>query len=255
MQYEKIFYQETGDGKTLVFLHGLFGSSDNWIGIAKKLSKQFRCILIDLPNHGKSEWTNQFTYSTLAEDLHEFIQHHQLTDFNILGHSMGGKIVMQYLHNFPGSVNKSIIVDIAPKTYEPSHTFILETLKTLPLQNVSSLKEAFEHLNKRLKDDALSFFLLKSLNITEGRAEWKINLDALINNYQDILAAPTFTKSINTPTLFIRGLDSDYIQNNDKPLIRESFSTVSFKDIENTGHWLHAQKPDLVVNSIEKFLN
>jgi esterase len=255
MSNKELRFQEIGDGKPLLILHGLFGSSDNWVGIAKKLSGSYRSILLDLPNHGQSKWSDTFTYSTLAKELHDFLQEKNYLPLPILGHSMGGKVAMQLVHDFPDSFKKMIVVDIAPKLYESSHTPIFDAMTELPINTISSLREAFTFLNEQLNDDALSYFLLKNLSVKEGSVHWKINLTSLIKNYPHILDAPKFATTINTPSLFIRGLQSDYIQDSDKNIIRDTFIASSFIDIDNAGHWVHAQKPDIVVKEIEKFLN
>ncbi len=47
-----LFHRKMGEGKPLIILHGLFGSSDNWISIAKLLENDFEIFLIDQRNHG-----------------------------------------------------------------------------------------------------------------------------------------------------------------------------------------------------------
>ena len=127
-------------------------------------------------------------------------------------------------------------------------------MQSLPIETLKSLSQAFNGLNQSLQDDALAYFLLKNITVNEGRLNWKINIEALINNYDTILDAPLLSKQIHIPSLFIRGTLSDYIKENDKTQIKHHFSNVLFTDIKETGHWLHQEKPDIVVNSIKHFL-
>ena len=77
-----------------MILHGLFGFSDNWQTHAKKLADYYRVILVDLRNHGRSDWSEEFSYELMAEDIHELVDQLQLEDLILVGHSMGGKTVM-----------------------------------------------------------------------------------------------------------------------------------------------------------------
>lgn len=85
----KLFHRILGEGQPLLILHGLFGHSDNWQTHAKKLSEYYKVILIDQRNHGHSDWSDEFSYDLLAEDLHELITDLGLQKIILLGHSMG----------------------------------------------------------------------------------------------------------------------------------------------------------------------
>ena len=85
----KLQHRIIGEGKPLIILHGLFGSSDNWQTHAKRFSEYFQVILVDQRNHGHTDWSDEFDYDLLAADLHELITDLQLQKVNLLGHSMG----------------------------------------------------------------------------------------------------------------------------------------------------------------------
>ena len=105
-------FKKFGEGEPLIILHGLMGMLDNWQTQAKALSENFEVYLIDQRNHGKSFHSDEHNYSVLAEDLFGFIYENQLHDVNLLGHSMGGKVVMKFAQNNPHLVNKLIVADI-----------------------------------------------------------------------------------------------------------------------------------------------
>jgi len=88
----KLFFRKLGErGSPIVILHGIFGTSDNWVGIAKVLSENHQVFLLDLRNHGHSPWSDEFDYQVMSEDLMEFIQDHSLEKPLLIGHSMGEK--------------------------------------------------------------------------------------------------------------------------------------------------------------------
>jgi len=111
----KLFYRSIGEkGPAIIILHGIFGTSDNWLGIGKALAENHRVFLVDQRNHGQSPWDDAFDYQVMSEDLFGFIQDHALESPILIGHSMGGKVVMQFDLNHPGVAKKIVIVDIAP---------------------------------------------------------------------------------------------------------------------------------------------
>ena len=250
----KLFYREYGEGQPLIILHGLMGSSDNWLPQAKMLSEHYHVFVIDQRNHGQSPHHEELTYEALTEDLLEFIQTHQLRQPIILGHSMGGKAAMNFALQNPDIPEALILVDIAPKAYEIRHDYIVEGLKAVPIDSVQNRNDADEALSRHVADPAVRQFLLKNLmRKPEGGFGWRINLPVIDRSIHAIssglFAEGCFTKK----TLFIRGLKSDYILDEDLETIRKYFPQARLVDM-NTGHWVQAEKPAEFVEEVMKFL-
>ncbi|MFT5921339.1 MAG: esterase, partial [Flavobacteriales bacterium] len=91
----KLFFKTMGEGQPLLILHGLFGSGDNWQTLARFYAEDFQVYLIDQRNHGHSPHTSDHSYELMAHDLEELVESEGLTDFHLLGHSMGGKTAMK----------------------------------------------------------------------------------------------------------------------------------------------------------------
>ena len=257
MKEKTLHFQIIGDGKPVIILHGLFGSGDNWKQIAKLLSSQYKCFLFDLPNHGQSFWLDTFNYNSLAQSVKQTIDNLNLTEpVSIIGHSMGGKVAMQLVNNYPNLFQKLVVVDIAPKQYPEGHNHIFEALLDLNTSLINQLSDAVDCINSKLNDIALSHFLVKSLkrNKINHNYSWQFNLQALIQNYQNILATPILDSQINTNSLFIYGNQSDYILQSDLQSIETIFSHVKFNCLENAGHWLHAQYPKKFSEFTTQFL-
>ena len=145
----KLFFRQAGTtGTPIIILHGIFGSSDNWLGIGKVLGEHHRVFMVDQRNHGQSPHSDIFNYEVMAADLKEFIDEYQLENPIIIGHSMGGKTVMQFALNYPDAFAKLIVVDIAPKFYPVHHTMILQGLNAVNLETLSSRTEANEQLKR-----------------------------------------------------------------------------------------------------------
>lgn len=252
----KLFYRQSGQGTPLIILHGLFGSSDNWYSLAKIFAEHFTVFLLDQRNHGQSPHSPDFDYKLLAEDLEEFIREHSIQQPVILGHSMGGKAAMNFAVVHPNQLSKLIVVDIVPKTYPVHHDAILDGLKVVPLNGLSSRNEADKILSSYVPEAAVRQFLLKNLSRkSEGGFEWKINLEAIDKNIEAMGAGMVFSGTYDGPSLFVRGERSNYYDDNDEVLIKSIFTHAEFASL-NTGHWVQAENPlefsKLVLNYLAK---
>jgi len=249
----KLFYRKTGHGPLIIILHGLFGSSDNWMSIAKKLSTTYSVILPDLRNHGQSPHEELFTYDAMVDDLKELVETEDLGNFILAGHSMGGKVAMQYAVQYPGNVQKLIVVDIAPKDYPVHHQLILEGLCALPIDQIKSRNEADALLSNQVPDAGVRQFLLKNLKRKEDGFSWKMNLEVIEDNIDQVGVGLDQSVVSYVPALFIRGANSNYILDEDRVGIFRHFPKASIEDVAGASHWVHAEKPDDVVNLFLNF--
>ena len=112
--------QDTGK-QPIVILHGLFGSSDNWLTQAKMFSVEYKVYTVDQRNHGQSPHDNTWDYKAMVSDLNTFFEEHQIHDAILIGHSMGGKSAMNFALAHPDKVAKLIVVDISPRYYDLEH--------------------------------------------------------------------------------------------------------------------------------------
>ncbi len=251
----KLYHQKLGEGPPLIILHGLFGSSDNWLGIAKVLAEQYTVFLPDQRNHGRSPHSPSFAYADLAGDIREFLEDFSLKRVVLLGHSMGGKTTMKFALDYPLKVDKLIVADIAPKAYPLHHDKTVEALQTLPVTQMQSRKEAEAELLQQIGDMATVKFLLKNLERDEsGKFRWRLNVDGICANLQAIGAAVSGYNTFDHPALFIRGSASNYVQDEDWPAIRELFPQAQMKTIEGASHWLHVEQPQEFVKVVQTFL-
>lgn len=251
----KLFHKKFGSGDPLLILHGLFGSSDNWYRIAKELAKTHTVYLLDMRNHGRSPHHKEMTYSAMVEDIYEFLTDFNLRKVTLIGHSMGGKTAMNFALGYPHRVNKLIVIDIAPKVYPILHDSIIESLVAIDIDNLSSRNEADEHLSKTLNRPELRQFLLKNLYRNEDDTFiWRINLPVISRNIQNLGEATMQDKRFDSPALFIKGELSDYILPRDEELIINIFPYAEITTVPEASHWVHAERPNDLVERIQKFL-
>jgi esterase len=249
-----LHYKEIGEGKPLVILHGLFGTSDNWQTHAKKLGEYYRVILVDQRNHGHSPWSEDFTYEHLADDLERLIIHLGIDQFTLIGHSMGGKTSMYYSQKYPTRLEKMVIVDIGIKQYPMHHNEIIKGIKSLDLNTISSRSAAEQAMIPFVDSYGVRQFLLKNLYwVEKGKLAWRMNVDVLEREMEEILA-PIPNIEVWTPTLFLRGAMSNYILDEDWDAIEEIFPDATLETIENAGHWVHSEQPDEFIEKVLGFI-
>lgn len=248
-------YKTFGDnGEPLIILHGLMGSLDNWQTIARQLSSTYRVFIVDQRNHGKSPHVPQMSYPLMANDLLEFMQQQHLDKAHLLGHSMGGKTVMEFTLKHPGKVMKQVVADMAPKAYPPHHDAIFEAMFSVDLDRLTSRADAETVLACKIDDPSMRQFLLKSLDrLEDGTYEWKMNLPVLHSEYENIIASITPGKPVDTPTLVIRGEKSGYVKLEDIDLFKQYFPNTKMVTL-NTGHWVHAEAPKEFLEAVSNFL-
>ena len=251
----KLFYREFGNGEPLIILHGLFGSSDNWQTLAKKFAEEFKVYTVDLRNHGRSFHHDEFNYDVMMHDVEELIKDIGLEKVSLLGHSMGGKLSMKYALNFPDKVANLIVVDIAPRKYQVLHEGLIKALKSLNLSQYNKREEADDALSNQLLNFAVRQFLLKNLvRNPKGGFKWKINLEVIDRNIQNLVVEITSKHAYQGNTLFIAGDKSDYIRPVDEEQIMKLFPKARIKYLPDTGHWVHAQAPDLLYETVIEFI-
>ncbi len=255
-----LYTKQFGEGPSLIILHGLFGSWENWRSHAQHLASHFQVTLMDLRNHGQSAHRDRMDYPAMAADVAFTCEQLGIEQTHVVGHSMGGKTAMQLAIDFSQLVDRLIVVDIGPGQYPAHHQKILQGMSLLTQQVIESRKQADEMLSDFVADPGIRSFLLKNLTRNkDGRYQLRLNLDAIINHYESIAAAITIEgdrDSQNTlPVLFIKGGNSDYLQEKDRDAIIALFPSARVKVVAGTGHWLHSEKPALVQKIISDYLS
>jgi esterase len=243
-------------GRDLLILHGFLGMSDNWKSHAKNwMALGYRVHLIDQRNHGRSFWSSSFSYEVMVEDVVNYCETHRLEKVLLLGHSMGGKTVMQVACSYPELVQAFVVADIAPKVYMPHHQQILKGLSELNFDQIKDRAEADAQLAKTVSEVAIRQFLLKNLYwVTNGKLGLRINIDVLKNASEAIGATLSDGSHATHPCLFVKGGVSDYILDADTPVIKHFFPNAEQVTIPGAGHWLHAEKPILFFETVTRWL-
>jgi len=265
-----LFFRQMGKGEPLIILHGLYGSSDNWMNIGKVLSESYSVYLVDQRNHGHSPHSDKHNYYLMRDDLLEFMENQGIEKASILGHSMGGKTALFFAIAYPEMVQKLIIVDIAPTPYRMltesnphalNHLNIINALYNLNTDHISTLKDADRQLADIIPYQRVRQFLLKNLKRNkDGTFRWLLNIKTIRNELPAILDGlhpeehQNNNERISFPILFIKGENSDYIQEKDQETILKIFPHALIQTIEGAGHWIHAEKREKFLETVRNFL-
>lgn len=251
----KIF-GENLTGTPLLVFHGLFGMLDNWGTFGKDMGEFLPVHLIDLRNHGRSFHSEHMSHDDLAEDILKYMEHYNIAKAHILGHSLGGKAVMQFAIKFPERVESLIVVDISPKAYPPHHQGIIKALETVNFNTVSSRNEVEAVLQQYIPEKSTIQFLTKNLYWDDQkRLNWRFNLKTLSEKYNEFVSNAIKFGVFEGATLFIAGDKSNYILPQDHFAIKQQFPKADFITIKNAGHWVQAENPVDFINVVKDFLN
>lgn len=241
------------------FLHGLFGRGRNWTQIAQALAAEDHAsVLFDLPDHGKSAWTERFSYPAMAKAVADEIDLRlgSAAELILVGHSMGGKVAMLAALNHPELVSGLVVVDIAPGDSDQVDTFtpLVAAMRSLDLATLGSRTEADERLRESVPDDSVRLFLLQNLR-RRGGWHWQPNLAMLGDSLAEIGAWPEVgSASYGGPVLWLTGERSAYVRTEHVEAMRGLFPSVRQLVVPDAGHWVHADQPQAVIEALLGFV-
>lgn len=238
----------------LLIVHGLFGSARNWNVIAKRLADRREVIAVDMRNHGQSPRFASQSYADMAQDLAEVIAHLG-GPMDVLGHSMGGKAAMVLALSHPELVRRLVVADIAPLAYTHDNTHHIDAMRALDLADLHSRAEADRRLSAHIEDAGLRAFFLQSLDLKAQPPQWRLNHDVLAAEMPKIVGWPEVAGQFDGPVLFLSGGKSPYVGPDARAAIKPLFSKAYFAKLPEAGHWLHADNPREVEESVRIFLD
>jgi pimeloyl-ACP methyl ester carboxylesterase len=252
-----LYFRQFGQGQPVIILHGLFGQSDNWVTIGRRIADRFSVFIPDLRNHGQSPHAEMHSYPAMVDDLVEFIEEHAIENPILIGHSMGGKVAMAHALEHPSDVEKLVVIDISPRKYPERlvHIRVITEMMRTDLGSFSSRAEVEKDLAARIHDPRIRMFILKNLYYKmPGKLAWRLNLDAINNSIDQLFDGVTSESQYTGPALFIQGGRSDYIVDEDIPLIKKFFPSALINTIPGASHWVHADAPEELCAILSGFL-
>ncbi len=263
MPYFESFYYETyGDKKSppIIFLHGFMGNCESWNEIVSALKKDYFCITIDLPGHGKSLHLDKSAYkiSNSAEIIIRLVENVGFREFSLVGYSLGGRQSLFLALNFPKKVKKLVLESSSPglKTEKEraerkkSDEKLAQELETDSLEKFIQ-KWYSQQLFESLKKDRAQFEMLiskRKLNDPKGLAA---SLRSMGTGTQESLWGKL--ENLKPPTLLIVGEYDSKFQEIAQKMSAET-GKISVKSVASAGHNVHYEKPEEYVKLLKNFL-
>lgn len=265
-----LFYRKMGQGPPMIIIHGLYGSSDNWVSVGRAFADDFEVYLIDQRNHGNSPHTKEHNYIALRNDLLDFMNAREIKKAVLLGHSMGGKTAMFFAAAWPNRVQSLIVVDISPRSYmsltlpapqSVDHMNIITAMMGVDFSTIHERSEINEILKESIPSERIRLFIMKNVHRNEkGKFEWKLNVKTLHDQLPSVLDGLDPKPFMNGngitgfPVLFIKAEKSSYISELDIDIINTIFPVAEMVTIPDADHWVHAEKPELLIKTISYFV-
>ena len=258
-----LFNTQLGNtGPRVVFLHGLFGQGKNWTTIAKGLSDSTRVTLVDLPNHGRSPWTDHFSYPEMASQVARLLQTEGGGDkWAVIGHSMGGKVAMTLALLQPHLVDRLCVVDVSPVTTGQVSEFdtFIRGMRSIDLENLKDRRDADAQLAGYVSDPVIRSFLLQNLRRDPPSSghhwRWQMNLEMLGGHLNEMGGWPELqARPYQGPVLWLAGADSGYVRREYAAAMRALFPRVRLVTIKSAGHWVHSEQPEIFLAATRRFL-
>jgi esterase len=248
--------ESLGSGPSLVVLHGLFGSSGNWRGVARELAATHKVHCVDLRNHGASPWADSMSYLEMADDVVQIIDRLGLERPSVMGHSMGGKTAMALALRHPERVGRLIVVDIAPMPYADTSTPFAEAMRSADVVAAATRAEVQRRLQQAVPERAVVPFLMQNLVTRNDHFDWRLNLLGISAAMPQLCAFPSalLGSRFTGPLTVIAGANSRYVARHDGASFRPLFSDVRVEVIEGAGHWVHADQPAAFLASVRRAL-
>ncbi len=245
-------------GSPVVFLHGLFGQGRNWTGVAKRLAEDHRVLLVDLPDHGGSPWSDSFDYLAVADQVAALIA--PSDPVALVGHSMGGKVAMVLALRHPELVERLVVVDISPVSHESMDEFerYIAAMRGLDLSGIRRREDADRALREAVPHPTVRGFLLQNLRRDGDGWRWQLNLDLLARDLAAIGGWPEERLSsaapYDGPVLWVRGERSDYVREEYAAAMDRWFPRNRKVTVKDAGHWVHSEQPEVFGEVLRRFL-
>ncbi len=257
MSTSELNVTELGEsGSRIAFCHGLFGQGKNWTQPGKALASDHRVTLIDMPNHGRSGWTDVFSYVDMADSVATlFAADDPVT---LVGHSMGGKIAMALALRHPELVARLVVVDVAPVSYDAGRREFagyIEAMRALDLTTLASRADADAALRSAVPNTTVRSFLLQNLRREADQWCWQLNLVLLGDELVALGEWPEMQTVNDLPVLWIGGANSAYVLDDHAPAMERLFPRVRRVTIKGAGHWVHSEQPDVFLEVLRRFVD
>lgn len=260
-----VHYREAGpaDGPAVVVLHGIMGHSREWDHLTGALAGRFRVFAPDARGHGESDWSTEYSFESMADDLAGLLGHLQCYPVHLVGHSMGAIAALLVAAGHPKLVEQLVLIDIGPDSLSAEWVVreFNDMLAGFAVAEYDDPEEAVNEwsaANPRACPAALRHFVQHNLRRrTDGRYVWRFDARRIGGVLGDSQAEWRLWKAVDlvrVPTLLIRGGDSDVLSRATADQMVHSLMEGSVCEIPEAGHDIGVEQPAAVTRAVLTFL-
>lgn len=241
-------YKIAGEGPAVLILHGWGGSSDSWLKVQEKLSKQgFKVVVPDLPGFGKSITPKEpWHVSDYVDWVKFFVNYLDLKDFYLIAHSFGGQVAVKFTILYPERVKKIIFCASAAIRPKPG-------LKTRIIFFVAKIGNAVfsPRYLTRFKDAARNFLyvFLRHRDYAKAQGTMKETIKKVLE--EDLLLE---LPKIKKETLILWGDNDKLVPIKHAYIYKENIKSSKMEIFPRVGHSPHLEIPEKLAETIVKFL-
>ena len=267
------FWDWGTEGKpTLLLVHGGMDHARNWDWVARSLREHFHVYALDLRGHGNSQQAPGAIYSLVEHVLDLSALADIIGDFPLylMGHSLGGVVVLHYAGIYPERVKKMVAIEGLglPMDHRMSRPFSerlrewvegVRKSETKEVKSYPNLEAAVAHMkeaNPHLSDEVARHLTRHGTNWNSDRSLiWKF--DNYVRNFapigskkEDLLE---MLSNITCPTQLFWGKES-WMSNPETEGLAQAIKNYELVAVEKAGHWLHHDQLDVFLAAATKFL-
>ena len=251
-----IHYKVIGNGRAVVLLHGFLESTDMWKEYAKDLAESFQVILIDLPGHGQSGYfSNSTTIDKMAEMVRGLIDHLELSKVQMLGHSLGGYVLLSFAELYPEKLESFILF----------HSTAYADSDVVKSRRILAVEMLDRHPKLYIKKTITNLFRAKTIDNfnleVEILIENALNVNPPFNGYAEAVNAMrtrpdrTHVLQSDIPKYFIAGKFDPVISSESSMMQIEQINNGSGIFLEEAGHMGFIEEKETAFQLINQFLN
>ena len=259
----RFHYREWGrpGAPPLVLLHGFGAHARLWDTFARAVAGDYRIFALDQRGHGETAWADAYSVDLMIADLVAFVRALRLDRFALVGHSMGGRNAYGYAAQHQETLTQLVLVDIAPEIPAEASNRVRRTMAQTS-DTFDSPEEAFAAVraaNPFPPDDELRARTLAGLMLRED-GRWTFRYDPALRDPGrfrmpfDPAANWALLRSIATPTLLVRGAESDLLDPAIARRVAEEMPACTLVTVPAAGHPVPLDNPQGFIGAVKPWL-
>jgi len=263
MNYLDLYnYQLTGPetGRKWVFVHGLMGYGANWRKIISGLESTERVLAYDQRGHGRSQKpASGYAPEDYADDIFKLTEALGWDQFILVGHSMGGRNVLNFASRHPEKLIKLVVEDIGPEA-DPNAVNYYQNLLAMvptPFPNRETARDFFQKdFLEKVNSQVLAQFLYANIeDKPDGTTDWRFSKQGILQTVVEGRHSDRWheVESLKVPTLWVRGAQSRDLTRETFERVLQSNSMITGVEIPNAGHWVHSEQPAAFLQVLKEF--